>query len=243
VLASGRKIRDRLVEETGLSRDQVSIVGYPKFDITLAGAQLPMLANGRPTVLYNPHVSPHLSSWYDQGRQVLDYFLQSSEYNLIFAPHVMLFERPFAVSIDRLRLARPGRLDPRLYAASHIHIDLGTPACTDMTYTTAADVYLGDVSSQVYEFLRRPRPCVFLNPQGYCHEGDPNFAHWAAGPVIRDVSGLDRALRTARERHGEYRPAQQRLFDYSFDLTAEPSSARAARAIREVVSQRVGVLA
>lgn len=29
-----------------------------------------------------------------------------------------------------------------------------------MTYTPAADIYLGDVSSQSYEFLLDPRPCL-----------------------------------------------------------------------------------
>ena len=36
-----------------------------------------------------------------------------------------------------------------------------------MAYTQRADIYLGDVSSQVYEFLLNPRPCVFLNPRRF----------------------------------------------------------------------------
>ena len=34
-----------------------------------------------------------------------------------------------------------------------------------MTYTKQADIYLGDVSSQVYEFMLKPRPCIFFNPE------------------------------------------------------------------------------
>jgi hypothetical protein len=37
--------------------------------------------------------------------------------------------------------------------------------------------------------------------------------------------------RSRAEHEATYRPVQQALFDYSFDLTAEPSSARAARAL------------
>ncbi len=47
-----------------------------------------------------------------------------------------------------------------------------------MSYTTAADIYLGDVSSQVYEFLYEPRPCLFLNSHEFAWKSDPNFAHW-----------------------------------------------------------------
>src|SRR3546814_2965461 len=47
-----------------------------------------------------------------------------------------------------------------------MHIDLGSERSIDMSYTGSADLYLGDVSSQVAEYLYRPRPCVFLNAQG-----------------------------------------------------------------------------
>ncbi|MGH1560342.1 hypothetical protein ACRAWD_27245 [Caulobacter segnis] len=83
---------------------------------------MPMLDDGRPVVLYNPHVSPHLSSWYRNGRQVLDWFVEHDDHHLIFAPHVMLFERPFVLTIDRLRLDRAGRIDEALSArAQHPH--------------------------------------------------------------------------------------------------------------------------
>ena len=231
VLASGRKIADRLVAEAGVAREKIAIVGYPKFDIVPPPRRLPFQANGRPTVLYNPHPSPHLSSWYLQGRAILEYFRQSPDYNLIFAPHVMLFARPVTVTIDRLRIARPGRLDPRLREAPNILIDLGSPACSDMTYTNAADIYLGDVSSQIYEFLHRPRPCIFLDPHRRDVEGDPSFAHWRAGPVIHAATKLDEALHHAERTHAHYLGAQRELFDYSFDLTEERSCDRAARAI------------
>lgn len=233
VLASGGKIRDRLVNETGLSASKVSVVGYPKFDLARNSRSL-FYANGRPTVLYNPHVSPHLSSWYPVGRRVLDFFLENDDYNLIFAPHVMLFERPFVVTIDKLRVDWAGRIQERYLRAPNIHIDLGSWASTDMTYTMAADVYLGDVSSQIYEFLLQPRPCLFLNPHGVAYEGDPNYAHWRAGHVIRDITDLGPALAQAISSHGDFLPIQCEMFARSFDLTQEPSSERAARAIREL---------
>jgi hypothetical protein len=235
VLVSGRKIRDRLVAEAGVDPAKLSVVGYPKFDLAPGrGAIHPLIDDGRPVVLYNPHVSPHLSSWYRQGREVLDWFAGRDDYHLIFAPHVMLFERPFVLSIDRLRLTQPGRIAERYLRAPNIHIDLGSRAATTMAYTHRADIYLGDVSSQVYEFLVRPRPCVFLNPHRLAWRDDANFAHWHNGPVIEDVADLGPALARARRDHAAvYRPIQQALFDASFDLTEEPSSERAARAVLE----------
>lgn len=232
VLVSGQKIRDRLVAEAKVDPARISIVGYPKFDIVDPDQGGFAGRDGRPVVLYNPHPSPHLSSWFKVGRQVLDWFVAHEEYQLIFAPHVMLFERPFVFTIDRMRVDRPGRIAEHYLRAPNIHIDLGSRASTTMAYTNAADIYLGDVSSQVYEFLHRPRPCVFLNPHGVDWAGDANYAHWQAGPVIAGADGLGEALRTAQDRHADlYRPIQQRMVDYSFDLTDEPSATRAARVL------------
>ena len=235
VLVSGSKIRERLALDGGVPEGRMSIVGYPKFDLFPTAPALPFEDSGRPTVLYNPHSSPHLSSWYKHGRAVLEYFLHDGRYNLIFAPHVMLFHRPFVMSIDKLRVARPGRIDRRFQEAANIHIDLGSRASTDMTYTAAADIYLGDVSSQVYEFLYHPRPCLFLDSHGTDWRGDPNYAHWQAGEVLTDPQGLGRALDRAMASHDLYRPAQRALFERSFDLRAEPSARRAARAILGVL--------
>lgn len=233
ILCSGAKIRDRLVAEARVDPAKISVVGYPKFDLGAAVAPAP--SDGRPVVLYNPHVSPHLSSWYRMGRAVLDWFARHEDYRLLFAPHVMLFERPFTVSIDRLRIDRPGRIADRFRRAPNIEIDLGSRASTTMAYTDRADIYLGDASSQVYEFLRVPRPCVFLDPHRTDWAGDPNFAHWQAGPVITDVADLGAALDAAQAQHATvHRPIQEALFAHSFDLTDEPSSDRAARAVAKV---------
>lgn len=241
ILAAGPKIRDRLIADAGVAADRISITGYPKFDAVPAIARtLPMQANGRPTVLYNPHPSPHLSSWYRMGSEVLEFFRKSNRYNLIFAPHVMLFQRNVAVTIDKLRIARTGTIDPRCYRAGHIHIDTGSVASTDMSYVQAADIYLGDVSSQIYEFLVRPRPCLFLNPHGRKWRGDPDYAHWQSGPVIEQINQLGEALEHAANLHKPvYQPVQQRLFDYTFSRENKPAADRAASKITELAQARV----
>jgi hypothetical protein len=238
ILAAGPKIRDRLVAEAGVDPDRVSVTGYAKFDMVPdTFNRLPMQRNGRPTVLYNPHLSPHLSSWYNWGRDILDWFLEQDRYNLIFAPHIMLFQRSVVFTIDKFRVHFPGFISPSFAKAAHMHVDLGSRASTDMTYTNCADIYLGDASSQVYEFLRTPRPCAFLNPLGIAHQGDPNFAHWRAGPVINNLRLLESGLASAVSDHDvDYRPKQQQLLDYTFATAAQSASSCAVSAIVKLLT-------
>lgn len=239
VLCSGPKIRDRLIAEAGLDPGAVTIVGYPKFDLVLGQVSHDFLPTVEQAVLYNPHPSPHLSSWYRHGHDVFEHFLDNPRQGLIFAPHVMLFQRSFVVTVDKLSIDRAGAIPPRFLRGDNIRIDLGSRASTDMTYTLAGDIYLGDASSQVYEFLLRPRPCIFLNSHRHTWEGDPNFRHWQTGEVIEGPDQLPTALARAGELHEtRYRKVQQELFAESFDLTDTPSSVRAAAAILDFVQRR-----
>ena len=235
VLASGPKIRDRLISEAGVSPDKITVVGYPKFDMFSRPQANGLETGRRPIVLYNPHVAPHLSSWYKSGREILSWFADHPDYELIFAPHIMLFERKVAVTIQPPRIGRPGSIPKSAWDAQNILIDRSSRALTTMDYLNRADIYLGDVSSQVYEFLVEPRPCIFFNAHGIDWDRDKNFAHWHLGPVLEDVGRLGEALSTAFAEHqSHYRSVQQLMLQYTFDLTSTPSSVRAARAIMDV---------
>lgn len=239
VLCSGPKIRDRLLHEVGLDPGAVSIVGYPKFDLCQPARLLPAGFDPQKlTVLYNPHPSPHLSSWYRDGRAVLDFFLAHPQYQLIFAPHVMLFERKLVLSIDKLRFSHPGRIARKYRNAPNIHIDTHSRALSDMSYTMAADIYLGDVSSQIYEFLWHPRPCLFLNTHKVHWQNDPNYLHWRTGPVIDAPEQLAAGLAEAMATHeARYRSVQQQIFAESIALTTEGSSHRASAAINAFLAR------
>jgi hypothetical protein len=100
-----------------------------------------------------------------------------------------------------------------------------------MTYTEAADLYLGDVSSQIYEFLRRPRPCVFIDSHATDWQDDGNFRHWTCGQVLKGADPLIPAIDAAFASHADYAAAQRSLFAYSIDLRETPSSRRGAEAI------------
>ncbi len=106
-----------------------------------------------------------------------------------------------------------------------------------MTYTRMADLYLGDVSSQVYEFLRTPRPCLFLNSHGVAWREDENYSHWRFGPVLDRADAVIAALDAARATHDAFAPAQAAGFAHTFDLQGS-SSKRAAAAVMEHVTRR-----
>lgn len=230
VLVAGPKIRDRLLREDLVEPERYRMVGYPKFEVAGSQAAGPaMFAKRKPTVIYSPHFDGRVSSWRGMGRDVLEFFRASADYNLIFAPHVLLYQRAIRHGARRL-----GRYRGR----DNILIDTGSAASIDMTHILAADIYLGDVSSQIYEFLWQPRPCVFLDAHGVDHwERDPNYRFWHAGRVIRDVSMLASTLATVADWRDDYTDVQRALFEDTFDIQETPASVRAADAIADYAEQ------
>lgn len=231
-LVSGPKIARRLHAEAGVPLERIAVTGYPKFDLHSENCPaLPFPDPKKPIVLYNPHLSPRLSSWFKMGPRVIDELTASGRYNVIFAPHVMLFARKHVVTIAPPAVRRVELLDPSLAQRPNLLVDYGSEACTDMSYTNLADVYLGDVSSQIYEFLRRPRPCLHLNAHGVDWRDSPNYAHWQAGPVVEPDMDIVAAVNDAVARHGEYLSLQRTMLADTFSQTEEPAAQRSARAI------------
>lgn len=239
VLVAGSKIRDRLIQQAGVEPDRIAIVGYSKFDLCGENkADIAFADPSLPTVIYNPHPSPHLSSWYRDGKAVLHAFKDQNRYNLIFAPHVMLFARRWVLTVDKLSVAAVRKPDPQLLQASNIHIDLGSSASNDMRYTNRAEIYLGDVSSQIYEFLYRPRPCLFLNSHNVDWQDQASYLHWRAGPVIDSPDAIIAAVDHAVAHHVDYAAVQRALLDTTFSVSEIPAPIRAAKAINEFLAKR-----
>ena len=237
VLLPGAKTRDRMLAAGVIRPDNHRLVGYPKFAAYGDRPPVPLFDNDKPTVLYNPHFDPLFSSWFRFGEQILDHFAGQTDYNLIFAPHVMLFQRKILASVEHRLLRFRQRIDPRYAALDHIHIDTGSSRSVDMTYTSAADIYLGDVSSQIYEYIRTPRPAIFLNSHEAEWRGNPNYEHWTFGPVLDDPAGLGAALAEVTPLPDEYRHVQTQAFAYSFDMDSDqPPSQRAADAIADYLA-------
>ncbi len=119
VMAAGPKQRDRMLDEGWVTPQTCAMVGYPKFDIidALPASPLPVFPEAKPLVLYNPHFHPTLGSWPKWGRRILEQFAADERYNLIFAPHIRLFEGadpqvdrgPGPVHRPSAHPSRPGR--------------------------------------------------------------------------------------------------------------------------------------
>jgi hypothetical protein len=231
-LVAGAHHRDRFLEAGLGTPERVHAVGYPKLDARPAplSAEALGLPRGRKTVLYTPHWRANLTSYVRWGRGVLDHFARSTEYNLIFAPHIMLAHRARRDGYD---------LDLSDYARyENIHIDLGSKSTVDMTYTGYADIYLGDVSSQIYEYIALgARPAVFLNAHGVSWRGDRDYRCWDFGPVVDRLEDLERALHDAAE--AEYLDIQRGRLESYVQQSPEPAGRRAARAVLDAVRRRV----
>jgi len=234
LLLSGETVRDRMIALGLTTPERSALVGYPKFDtVDPAAPGPPLFGNGRPTVVYNPHFEPRLSSWFDMGLAVLDWFAGQDRFNLIFTPHVMLFQRHIHASVEHWRMRWRAALPKRYQGLPHMLLDTGSQRSTDMTYMRAADIYLGDISSQIYEWIARPRPAIFLNPSHVQWQDNADFAHWRLGEVIDAVDALPAALDRALSAREAFRAQQEEAFRKTFSVTQEPASRRAARAIVE----------
>lgn len=200
-------------------------VGYPKIDVVEKDERKEFFANDRPTVVYNPHFDPEYTSWDKEGIKVLEYFYSQDTFNLIFAPHLNLFQE--------LKGKRSiNEIPQKYFEADHILIDPGSVNSVNMAYTRYADIYLGDVSSQVYEFIIEPRPCFFLNPNNFDHETDISFRFWKLGEVIPNAEELEKALKNTKDNFSNYKPIQEKMTAENF-YTEEGSTAseRSARAL------------
>lgn len=236
VLLSGKKVRNRMLQEGLISLSNHSIIGYPKFDLIKSHKDCYLFDNNKPVVLYNPHFNPFYSSWYSVGNKVLEWFGNQSDYNLIFAPHVMLFKRDVHISVEHKWLRWRTRIRGDYSRNPGIVIDPGSMNSINMYYSLAADVYLGDISSQIYEWCFRPRPAIFFNTRGVTWSDDPCFRHWYLGDVIGSIDELASSLKRAMNEPFVRRDAQRRAFAETFDIQEKLASERAADAILSFMS-------
>lgn len=211
-LVNGPKDKQRLISRGLATEANCQVVGYAKFELVKPPS--PVFADGKPVAFYNPHFDEHLSSWFGHGAEIVRTMEHIQDWNFVVAPHVKLRGGP-QINSD----------------APNICIDRGSVRSIDMSYTEMADVYIGDISSQVYEFLRRPRPCIFLNLDGIDWQSNENYAHWHLGQVIGHVDELESALKRAHKLQPQFEQLQRQLTERSLDPSPVPASERQAQAI------------
>jgi hypothetical protein len=226
IVVPGEKDVQRAVEQ-GIDPSRLRVGGYVKLDyLRLAPPAHELLFdNGRPTVMYNPHFDSSISSL-DMAREVIERFRGQERYNLVFAPHVRGVENmPAAEREALLSLALPGR----------VIVDLGSPDLFNMRYTQAADLYLGDMSSQLYEFLSVPRPVAFINAHGVDWQDDPRHAGWHLGEVADGADAVMDTVARAFAGHSQKVEAQVEAVKYAFG-DHEGAIGRAADILLEFLS-------
>lgn len=218
-LVIGDKDKERMIERGLGTQENCKVTGYSKFELMAEPRRF--FSNDRPVVLYNPHFDKKLSSWRTHGPEILRCLEKITSLNFIIAPHVKMQANPQAFLTD----------------APHILVDEGSRLSIDMSYTNSADIYLGDVSSQVYEFIRRPRPCIFLNLDRIDWRHDPNFTHWFLGQVVENLTELPSALGQAGVMQKRFEAAQKDALNHSVSVTHVPASRRQAEAIVEFMDE------
>lgn len=221
MLLPGHYHKKRLVSEGILPEENMSVVGWPKFDYT-GSANLKLFKNSNPTILYCPHWEPALSSYNKYAEGILEFFRKNTNYNLVFAPHVLVkhwhVQHGYDISYKR-------------YNSDNTIVDFGSTLSTNGGYLRHADIYIGDVSSMVYEFIAmKPRPCLFLNTHAVEWENNPDYRFWEYGPVINNLDTLLSDIRKAQE-NTDYVSLQKKRIPEYFDLGNNSGSVKAAGAI------------
>jgi hypothetical protein len=218
-LVNGAKDKQRLIERGLGTDDNIKVVGYAKFELLRPPA--PIFADAGPLALYNPHFDEALASWFGHAAEIISAMKAIPDWNFVVAPHVKLKGGPDFRS-----------------AARNVLIDRGSVRSIDMSYTEAASVYIGDISSQVYEFVRRPRPCIFLNLDRIEWRANDNYAHWLMGQVIENVAELAPSLARVEAVQPQYNDIQRQLSARSIDPSPLAASERQARAILDFIGSQ-----
>ncbi len=221
-LVSSEQERTALIA-TGDAPSRIAVTGYIKAAFHQRTPAASLFPEARPVVLYTPHWQRHRSSWWAWGPEVVRRLAADPTINLIFAPHQRLSERA-----DDVRTVAASVAD-----LPNVHCDLDSFAMVDGSYTAAADIYLGDTSSQVVEFIARPRPCVFLNPLHVAWQDDASYAQWHAGEVVEELDRLLPAIAAAGANHRQHVAFQR---DFADKALGDTGGAAPANAVRHILA-------
>ena len=210
VLVAGNKDRDRLIEQGVVAPDRCDVVGPIKVEamVRCFGQLAPLFDNDRPILLYCPHFDCSLGSFNAFTERLIDAVANDPRYNLIVAPHIRL-ARHWSAGRRADWIARG--------VPDKILIDSGSRHSTEMRYTFAADMFIGDVSSQVYECLVRPRPCLFIDAHQAEWRDNPDYAMWELGEVVPPDCDIGAAIERAFASHDRYRPLQEARVQRTLD--------------------------
>jgi hypothetical protein len=210
----------------GVDPATIHAIGYVKSAFRQRTPARSLFPQDKPILLYTPHWQRHRSSWPKWGEAIVRMLAGQNRYNVIIAPHQRLVET--APEVRRV-LAEVADL-------RHVRCDLDGFAMVDGSYTAAAHIYIGDTSSQVVEFLARPRPCIFLNPWGRAWSDDPSYAQWHCGQVIEHLDALLSAIEAAPGVQPSFAERQEAFAEAALGDVSGAAPNRAAKLILELLA-------
>lgn len=226
VFVAGQKDYDAFLSYGLATAETCHVIGYCKFDVLPPGPPR-FFEDNRPVVLYNPHFDADLSSWMSFGPSLLEAFAKMPDFNFIVAPHLRLRGKSRRL-FDKLS---------QLSQAPNLRFDGGSIHSLNMDYTRTADIYVGDVSSQVYEFLQMPKPCVFLNAHDAHWRDNPFYRHWTFGEVANSAEEALRLICSAKAEHPGFLAQQVAGFAAAINAGPVSASARVAALIRDFLGR------
>ena len=210
-----------------LRKNNHVITGFLKYDLVKDRKPKQYFKNDKPVIFYNPHWLSNFSSFHKFGFELLDYFARQNTFNLIFAPHTLLLERnwDFWWKIRKYE------------QHDHFLIDYGSESSNNMDYTKSADLYLGDISSQAFEFIYyKKRPCLFIDAHQLKGSQEEPLS-WKLGKVIDVVSEIKEKLGQAFVDHEHiYNVVQNEQIEAMFHKDISSPSELAANAIVNLYS-------
>ena len=229
ILAPGNYHKKRLKKTLLLTDEKISIIGTPKSDwLKLKkDKEHNFFENDFPIFYYVPHWNKDLSSYLKWRKIILNYFINNNQYNLIFAPHPL---------IKHLSKKEGYKLETSLKDSNNIIIDHGGKNSIDGTYTAIADIYIGDVSSMVTEWImQEPRPCIFINAHKKKWEGNDDYYMWKFGNVVDEIDEFKKIVNKSIN-NNDHEKIQKKLRDELVIPSNIPSSDLCAEFIAKKIT-------
>ena len=198
ILVPGTYHKDRLIKEKVCEEKKIRIVGQPKLEWIEKNktSESNLFHNDNPIFYYNPHWEIGLSSYLNWRNIIIEFFKNNQEYNLIFAPHPLLKHHSRKNNYT---------LQSENDVSENIIVDLDSTNLNDGTYNALSDVYIGDVSSMVTEWINfKPRPCIFINAQNINWKKNKNYDMWKYGSVIDDPNQFEEEIKNSIKDNAYY---------------------------------------
>ena len=189
IFVPGEYHYNRLHTESGINKNKLNVVGHPKIEWQdkMNNDKESFFNNDNPIFYYNPHWDLSLSSYEKWSKDIIQYFLNNKQYNLIFAPHPLIKNYSTRNKID---------IDIDTVKSDNIIVDFYSKNNVDGSYLNVADVYIGDVSSMITDFIfKRNKSCIFINSHDIEWKNDTNYKFWNCGKVINNLTELDPSVK------------------------------------------------